>query len=387
MRRTFAVLRGQKSPLHTGGWQPEALAFAAGKLTVDIEELNPAEFKSIMRADDTLAAAPAMPMGLIEPVSIAPASAEETGPIAWGVQAVQADTSPQSGSGVVVAVLDSGIDGTHPAFTGVELVQRNFTQSPDHDESGHGTHCAGIIFGRDVQGTRIGIARGIRRALIGKVIGEGQNTLMIPSAILWALQNGAQIISMSLGIDFARYAASLEDEGLPKAIAISRALEGYRANVRLLDSMVRQVNAASRAALIVAAAGNESRTDVDPRFEAGLSLPAACEGVLSVAAVGRHPDGLAIAPFSNTGALICAPGVDIVSAAPGAGLASRSGTSMATPHVAGVAALWAERLSVTGMLSTPILLGRLTGMAQSRHLRQSTDMQDFGAGLVTAPQP
>ena len=62
---------------------------------------------------------------------------------AWGIHAVGADTSSWSGDGVRVAVLDTGIDASHPAFDGVELVQRNFTGESDEDLDGHGTHCAG----------------------------------------------------------------------------------------------------------------------------------------------------------------------------------------------------------------------------------------------------
>ncbi len=100
-------------------------------------------------------------------------------------------------------MLDTGIDANHPAFAGVQLVQRNFTEEPPQDLHGHGSHCAGTIFGRDVAGTRIGVARNIKRALIGKVLGEGGgSSATLARAIHWALEEGAHVISMSLGIDF-----------------------------------------------------------------------------------------------------------------------------------------------------------------------------------------
>ena len=68
------------------------------------------------------------------------------------------------------------------------------------------------------------------------------------------------------------------------------------------------------------------------------------EGLLSVAALGQGGSTLDVAPFSNTSALVAAPGVGVTSARRGGGLVSMSGTSMATPHVAGVAALWAEKI-------------------------------------------
>jgi subtilisin family serine protease len=101
-----------------------------------------------------------MPTALIKPLEVAGAAA--TG--AWGIAAVKADTSNFTGDGVVVAVLDTGIDKSHPAFAGVTIVEQDFSGSGNGDRQGHGTHCAGTIFGRDVSGTRIGIARGVRAA-------------------------------------------------------------------------------------------------------------------------------------------------------------------------------------------------------------------------------
>jgi subtilisin family serine protease len=161
-----------------------------------------------------------------------------------GIQAVGADASPFSGDGVKVAVLDTGIDTSHPAFSGVELVRRNFTGESDDDTHGHGTHCAGTIFGREVRGKRIGVAPGVRSALIGKVLGrDGGGSDVILEAIEWALQNGAQVMSMSLRIDFPGLVADLEREGVPTELATSMALEGYRANVLLFERLGSLVQA------------------------------------------------------------------------------------------------------------------------------------------------
>jgi subtilisin family serine protease len=128
----------------------------------------------VRRHADVLASAPVMPMRLIAPVSIT-APGPAAGDVSWGVEAVGAATSPFSGEGVVVAVLDSGIDASHAAFAGVTLGKRDFTGAAHlGDEHGHGTHCAATIFGRDVDGRRIGVARGVQRALTSRPPGPAE---------------------------------------------------------------------------------------------------------------------------------------------------------------------------------------------------------------------
>lgn len=362
----------------------------AANLLVDTQDLSPKEVPGVARSADVLALAPAIPMRLIAPKDVPFPSEPQNTLVAWGIKAVEADTSPFTGEGIVVAVLDTGIDASHPAFIGIELVQRDFTGQGNGDTVGHGTHCAGTIFGRDVEGQRIGVARGVKKALIGKVINvNGGSSEGIVSAIQWAVENGANVISMSLGLDFPGFEKQLRAKGLPDELATSRALEGYRANVVLFERMaglVQALGAFSRAAIIVAAAGNESRRDENPDFEIGVSPPAVADGIISVAALGQSPTGLTVAPFSNTGASVAGPGVGIVSAKAGGGLTTMSGTSMATPHVAGVAALWAEKINSQGSLNNSSLTARLVGTAGYSALKQGFDITDVGRGLVRAPQ-
>jgi subtilisin family serine protease len=338
---------------------------------------------------NVLAVAPAMPMRLVAPYDFGEVLALAQN-VTWGVHAVGADASPLTGAGIVVAVLDTGIDAAHPAFAGVELVQKDFTGEGNGDLNGHGTHCAGTIFGRSVNGIRIGVAPGVQKALIGKVLDQsgGGSSDRIVEAILWAVEQGAHVISMSLGMDFGGYVNDLVQQGMPVELATSRALEGYRTNTSLFDTLSQHVKARgmlSHPTLIVAAAGNESRRDQDPDFEVAVAPPAIAEGVVSVAALGEGPGGFRTAPFSNTGANLSGPGVNIVSAALGGGLRTLSGTSMATPHVAGVAALWAQQLQGRNALTVFNLIGRLAGTASTEGLQQEFDPFDVGAGMVQSP--
>lgn len=395
MENKYVVLRSNRSATRDIFFGPSALPDLLETTYPELQaEVNTLERRQVVELShdrDVVAIAPAMPMKLIAPVGTAKPLAPGTDTMTWGVKAVKADTSPYTGAGIIVAVLDTGIDAKHPAFKGVKLVQKDFTKEGNGDREGHGTHCAGTIFGREVNGLRIGVAPGIEKALIGKVLGrEGGSSEQIANAILWAVDNGANIISMSLGIDFPGYVAWLvAEQGMPAELATTVALEGYRANVQLFQTLAAYTEARStlaQATVIVAAAGNESQRDVRPDWEIAVAPPAVSKGIVSVAALGESPEGLTIASFSNTGANISGPGVDVLSAAIGGGLVAYSGTSMATPHVAGVAALWAEKLKQTGRLNSLALTSRVIASATDETLKPDFDPVDVGTGLVQAPQ-
>ncbi|OYP36819.1 S8 family peptidase [Rhodopirellula sp. MGV] len=355
---------------------------------VDSEMMTDADTADLRRDPDVSMIVDSMPLKLIEPVG-----GQEHTPSAvgntWGIEAVGAHTSSYDGSGVVVAVLDTGINPTHVAFSGVALERRNFTQGGPDDENGHGTHCAATIFGRDVNGLRIGVARGVRKALIGKVLGPGGgSSASLANAINWAYEGGANVISMSLGIDFPGFVDYLvRSQGYPIAAATSIALEQYRANVNLFSSLTALLDAGnpfSQAAIIVAASGNESDR---PRYEIAVSPPAAGDGMISVGALQRSQVGnLSVANFSNTQCNLSGPGVSVTSAWIGGDHALRTinGTSMATPHVAGCAALWAEYLNRVGVQLTSENLAAKT-LATAEPIIGST-FDDVGNGIVRAPQ-
>jgi len=372
----------------TGAASPEAAAAASETMTIGEIELNKAQRDDLRRDPRTKAIAKPMPMKLMEPVASeeAPAAAANN---TWGVEAVGAVQSAFDGSGITVAILDTGIEPGHPAFNGIDLVQENFTTEGNDDIHGHGTHCAGTIFGQDVNGLRIGVARNVKRALIGKVLGSGGgSSKTIAEAILWAVKNDANVISMSLGIDFPGFVDDLVNiHGLNINPATSIALEGYRSNINLFTQLSRLVaaqNAFADGCIIVSASGNESNR---PTFEIGVAPPAAGTGIVAVGALQEDTtNGHKVASFSNNQVNVSAPGVGVVSSFVGGGLRSLNGTSMATPHVAGVAALWAQRQAdLTGSINSETLTARLIASGTRTGLDPASEAEDIGSGIVQAP--
>ena len=360
-------------------------------LIVETDDLEIKTVSRIEKNNDIFAVAPAIPMQIIKPLSSEAGNIKGINDVSWGIKAICADSSPYTGKGIIVSVLDTGIDISHPAFSETNIEQKNFTSGSNHDIDGHGTHCAGTIFGKNIDGIRIGIAPGIEKALIGKVIGpSGSNSNILAEAILWASSNGANVISMSLGFDFPSYVSALEARGIPNKLAISMGLDGYRLNLRLFDRLSSFISARSffqKPIVLIAAAGNESERNTTPSYELSVCSPAVAEGIVSVAAISNGPFGFEIASFSNAGAKIAGPGVDILSAKLGGGLLALSGTSMAAPHVAGTAALWADKMRSSGNFNGKELINDyLIGTASKTKMKAGYSHADIGAGIVQAPQ-
>jgi subtilisin family serine protease len=361
------------------------------------------------RRDPRKLVARSIPLTVIQPLSAKEAGVSVTGdPVAaarnaktsWGIPAVLGERPRDlTGAGVKVAVLDTGIDAHHPAFTEIEgsiaKNRRNFTEGSDEDIDGHGTHCAGTIFGRDVDGVRIGVARGVTNILIGKVIGDDGvgSTKSILDALKWAHSEGANIISMSLGFDFTKMQKRLMEQGHPPELATSIALKAYRDNLRQFETLVgllMQETDEHPGTVLVAAAGNESRRHLNPDFVIDVSIPAAAAlDMISVGAVMRSDlDRLNVAPFSNINPRVSAPGVEIVSAKKGGGLDALNGTSMACPHVAGIAALWWEWISGKnqGQVKAADVRAQLRATARDARFLPKVTLADRGAGIVLGPQ-
>ena len=385
--KKYAVL-WSNTPINktSRGFAANFITSTHGPFNISVTQLTDRNVTK-MAADPNVAyVTPLMPTKLIEPLISNSSNCEDN----WGVCAVMADKSQYTGAGVNIAILDTGIDSTHPAFTNIDIFTKDFCGNGAGDNNGHGTHCAGIVFGRDV-GRRIGVARGVSRALIGKVLSDEGNgdTGAIFEALYWAMQEGADIVSLSLGLDFPGMVSEMNKDGWPLDLATSKALEAYRFNLRMFDAIMRVFRVGKdfgKSPLVVAAAGNESKREVNPEYRIAASLPAAAENVLSVAAIEQRADGYGISSFSNSFASISGPGVKITSAWPGGGFHTISGTSMACPHVAGVAALWWEYFQKTGSPpSSEKVATRLVSSARNDVFLGNCDEEDVGCGLVTAP--
>ena len=277
----------------------------------------------------------------------------------WGLQATRVSTSCRTGRGVRIAVLDTGFDVDHPDFAGRSVTTQSFIAGETvQDAHGHGTHCIGTSCGpAKPDGTRrYGVATAAE-IFAGKVLsdsGSGSDQGIL-AGINWALANDCKIVSMSLGADLDQVSNLYETVGR-----------------RALD----------RGTLIVAAAGNNASRPGNPGF---VGVPANSSSIMAIAALDPANRAARFSARSSTrtgdgGRIdLAAPGVNVFSSWPmSQRYHSISGTSMATPHVSGIAALWLEESGLTGRELWALLV------QNARPL--DIPSVDVGAGLAQAPQ-
>lgn len=238
--------------------------------------------------------------------------------VRWNMSKINAPTAWNrnvSGAGVTIAVVDTGVDLTHPDLAanlvgGTSTV--SYTPSPD-DDYGHGTHVAGIAAGIANNGGIMGVAPGAKIMPVKVLDYNGSGYMTdVAEGVTWAADHGADVINLSLS--------------------------GVNNNSTLANAVTYAYN---KGALIVAAAGNCGDYYYylnGCSYEDQPSYPAALDNVVAVASTTSY-DGQS--SFSTQGIYvdIAAPGSSIYSSYPSSTYATESGTSQAAPHVAGLAAL------------------------------------------------
>jgi hypothetical protein len=241
----------------------------------------------------------------------------------WGTIALNLGKTHKNytGKNIIVAVLDTGVDGTHPDLKGnlvdgySTITNEIISKDVNSDYQGHGTHVAGIIAAKKNDIGITGISPDAKIMPI-KVLGaNGGSDLTVASGIKYAVENGANVINLSLGGE--------------------RNLFEKNDNLTCIEIN----NAINKNIPVIVASGNQG-SYLNP-----LNLPAGCEGSISVAAIDKKLNKSYFSSFDSS-IFIAAPGVDIISTIPfndNYNYDYMSGTSMAAPHISGAVALLLEQ--------------------------------------------
>jgi subtilisin family serine protease len=349
----------------------EEAAVSYPNLGVMLGSVDTDGLAGLQASDDVAAICGSPPISLIRPEDVAAASLSSN--VTWGIQHLGVPRlwkAGLTGKDIRIAHLDTGIDARHPAFKAGALADfaefelslgQRITPSPaPHDSDDHGTHTAATIAGRPVAGKHIGVAHGA--LLHSALVIEGGNVVArVLGGLDWAIGASVRIISLSLGF------------------------RGWWEDFIPIVQIIR-----SRGILPVIAVGNEGP---------GTSRsPGNYPMALSVGAIDQIPQ---VASFSSSQTFarpqdglvpdLVAPGVNVISAAPGKRYQSMSGSSMATPHIAGLAALlWEAQPAATAAAIEHAIFGscRLLGaMTADRANRGEPDAVDAFMRLTNTALP
>lgn len=273
----------------------------------------------------------------------APPAGQET---PWGISKVQAPSAwaTTRGAGVKIAVIDTGIDRTHPELAAnLKGGWNALTKGEDFtDDNGHGSHVSGTIAAVDDKKGVVGVAPKVDLYGVKVLDANGSGTFDdVIAGMQWAVDNKMEIVSMSLGAS--------------------------QGNQSLTDMVAAMTKAG---VILIAAAGNSGGS---------VGFPAACPGAIAIAASDSKDR---LASFSSRGpeVAVIAPGVNVKSTYKNGGYDTLSGTSMATPHVSGLAALYVA----THKGATPVQ-ARAALTAAARKLPGVPDIGQ-GAGLPGAEE-
>ncbi|MBD2772688.1 S8 family serine peptidase [Iningainema tapete] len=316
----------------------EVSAIGSGTLPVATVEVTPKTLEALAEQPNVVAILPNQQIRLIQPRKIEYSDlirTESEDQLTWGLKHLEVPKlwETTKGENINVAVLDTGVYAAHPAlknrvkkFVVIDPLGRRITASPPFDSGQHGTHvCGTIAGGQAAKGISIGVAPETNLLVAGVLIGDTTLRTLL-EGISWAIEKGADIINMSLGLYY---------------------YEPMFAEV--LDILIEQYGI-----LPVVAIGNENHGNT--------SSPGNIHNAFSVGAVEKLPQNKVDVAFFSSGASlvfpeqepnklvtkpdVVAPGVQVYSCIPPTKTPDGTyaynymdGTSMATPHVAGVAAL------------------------------------------------
>lgn len=335
------VLTHYREASHDLGYTEQPLktsTIGSGTLPVATVEVTRRTLEALAEQPDVVAVLPNQKIHLIQPRRVeysALVQREQQDSLTWGLKRLEIPKlwETTKGQDINIAVLDTGVYGAHSAlndrvkeFIVIDPLGRRIKTEPSFDCGQHGTHvCGTIAGGQDFNGVAIGVAPQANLFVAGVLIGD-TNLRTLMEGISWAIEQGADIINMSLGMGYYEPLFAeilnilLNQYGILPVVAIGNENHGNS------SSPGNTYNAFS-----VGAVEKTSADNVDVTFfSSGASL----------VFPGKEPNGLVIKPD------VVAPGAQIYSCIPPIKRPNGAfeynfmdGTSMATPHVAGVAAL------------------------------------------------